>query len=223
MSETVHHSIPLAVKYSAASEAGQFSCYASTFGGPPDAYGDTIKAGAFAPSLAQHRAAGTSPALLWAHDQSQPLGVITNLIEDTRGLRMDGKLTLEVARAAEAYALMKAGALAFSIGYQTVKATSLGKGIRQLDEIRLFEVSAVAIPANSNAKLISVKGPPDLVDQHNPRVIERILTDSGVTRSQAKRIVALGKTAFRPRDVAIAEQYLSQKLMAASRAIRKSF
>jgi HK97 family phage prohead protease len=221
MSDSYHHSIPLAVKFSAASEAGTFSGYASTFGGKPDAYGDVIAAGAFAKSIAEHRAAGTVPALLWSHDQSQPIGVITHLVEDAKGLRVDGKLTLEVVRAAEAYALMKAGALAFSIGYKTVQATSLGRGVRQLNELKLYEISAVAIPANSSAKIISVKARPDVTDQNNPRAIEQILRDAGVARNQAKRIVSLGKSAFRERDVLIADSKLSQKLIAASRAIEK--
>ncbi len=212
-------SIPIGVKFSAASEAGQFSCYASTFGGKPDAVGDVIKAGAFAKSLQEN----PKPALLWSHNMSEPIGVIKSLVEDNHGLRMDGQLTLEVARAAEAYALMKAGALAFSIGYRVVSASSLSKGIRQLDEIKLFEVSAVAIPANPSAKLISVKVAPDALDQNSPRAIEQILRDAGVTRSHAKRIIALGKSAFRDRDVLIADFKLSQKLIAASRAIQKSF
>ncbi len=210
------YSFPLAIKFSGASEAGSFSGYGSTFGGNPDAYGDVIAAGAFAKSIAAHRAAGTSPALLWSHDANQPIGIITQLTEDSRGLRVDGKLTLEVARAAEAHALMKAGALAFSIGYHALQSTPLGKRGRQLDEIKLFEVSAVAMPANTNAKLISVKVRPDAVDQHNPRVIEQILRDGGVTRNQAKRILSLGKAAFRQRDVVLADDILSQKLLAAS-------
>jgi HK97 family phage prohead protease len=218
MSET-KFSIPLAVKFSAASEAGQFSAYASTFGLPPDAVGDIVKPGAFTKSIAQHRAAGTAPALLWSHDVTQPIGVITRLIEDQHGLRMDGKLTLEVARAAEAYALMKAGALAFSIGYQVVDSTRLGKRGRQLNELKLHEVSACAIPANTNARLLSVK----VIDQNNPRVIEKILCDGGVTRNQAKRIISVGKSAFRERDVLVADSKLSQKLIAASRAIENSF
>jgi HK97 family phage prohead protease len=216
-------SIPIGIKFSAGSEAGTFSGYGSTFGGNPDAMGDVITAGAFQKSIAEHRANGTSPALLWSHDPNQPIGVITQLTEDSRGLRVDGKLTLEVARAAEAHALMKAGALAFSIGYHALASTPLGKRGKQLSEIKLFEVSAVAMPANSNAKLISVKVRPDLLDQNSPRVIERILRDAGVSRNNAKRILSLGSKAFRQRDVVIANDRLSQKLLAASRAIQNSF
>jgi uncharacterized protein len=219
MSDNKHFSLPIAIKFSAASEAGTFSGYGSTFNGSPDAMGDIVAPGAFTKSIAAHRTAGTAPALLWSHDQNQPIGIITQLTEDSKGLRVDGKLTLGVARAAEAYALMKAGALAFSIGYNTMSSTPLGRGGKRLDQIKLFEVSAVSMPANTNAKLISIKVRPDLLDQNSPRVIERILRDAGVTRSQSKRIISLGSKAFRQRDVVIADDLLSQKLLAASRAI----
>ncbi|MEH2626792.1 HK97 family phage prohead protease [Bradyrhizobium sp. AZCC 1719] len=219
MSTDYQHSIPLAVKFSSSSQAGEFSGYASTFGGQPDAYGDIIAPGAFTKTITQHKAAGTSPALLWSHDMSQPIGVITKLVEDAHGLFMEGRLTLEVNRAAEAYALMKAGALAFSIGYQVSAATSLGKRERRLDEIKLYEVSCVAVPANTNAKLVSIKAKPDIFDQNSPRVIEQILRGNGVSRRHAKRIVALAKDAFEERDVLIAKQSLSTKLLAAAQAI----
>ena len=212
-------SFPLAIKFSPSSEAGQFTAYGSTFNGAPDAYGDVIAPGAFAKSIAAHRASGTAPALLWSHDQSLPIGVMTQLFEDSKGLRVNGQLALDVEKGRDAYALMKLGALSLSIGYQVVDSVSLGRRGRQLNEIKLFEISAVAIPANSSAKIISVKV---ATDQNNPRVIEKILRDAGVTRLHAKRILALGKAAFRQRDAVIAENNITEKLIAASRAIQNS-
>ena len=72
-------SLPLAIKYSAGADAGTFSAYGSTFGPPADSYNDIIAPGAFTKTIADHRAAGTSPALLWSHDMQQPIGVITQL------------------------------------------------------------------------------------------------------------------------------------------------
>lgn len=216
----VRHSIPLAVKWSSASQAGEFVGYASTFGGEPDAYGDVVAPGAFAATIAEHKAKGTTPALLWSHDQSQPIGVIAKLTENDHGLLMEGRLTLDVGKAAEAHALMKAGALAFSIGYQTTKSTALGKGIKRLDAVKLYEVSAVAIPANSNAKLVSVKTQPSLIDQHSPRTIEKILRDAGVSWRLAKQIATLGKPALKEREVLLADQPLTKRLIDATRSIQ---
>src|SRR3982074_1437606 len=108
MSDT-RYSLPLAIKSS--NDLGEFKAYGSTFGGKPDAHGDIIAPGAFTQSLAAHRANGTAPALLWAHDQSLPIGVITHAYEDAKGLRIDGKLALDVEKGKDAYALMKMNAL----------------------------------------------------------------------------------------------------------------
>jgi HK97 family phage prohead protease len=221
--ETKRLSAPLQIKFGAAKEAGEFSAYASTFGGPPDSYGDIIARGAFANSLAAHKAAGTTPALLWSHDQSQPIGVITRLVEDSKGLLLDGQLALDVAKAKEAHALMKLGGVGMSIGYRVVKASPASRSGRQLDEIKLFEISAVAIPANPAAKVLSVKTRPNLFDQHNPRVIERILRDSGVSHKQAMRIISLGSAAFSERDVLAANDKFARKIAAVTAAIAKSF
>lgn len=210
------YTFPLAVKFSPDDQAGTFTAYGSTFDGKPDAHGDIIAPGAFASSIALHRAKGTSPALLWSHDQSQPIGVITQLYENAKGLRVDGKLALDVEKGSDAYALMKMGALSLSIGYQALDSKSLGTkgGGRRLIEINLYEVSAVSMPSNTDAKIISVK----LTDQNNPRVVEKILRDAGISRLHAKRILSIGKKAFR-RDAVLADHNLSQKLIAAKRAI----
>ncbi|WP_373694488.1 HK97 family phage prohead protease [Rhizobium sp. AN63] len=56
------------------SAMGIFDGYGSTFGGDPDSHGDVIAPGAFANSLKEHASRNTRPALLWAHDRSEPIG-----------------------------------------------------------------------------------------------------------------------------------------------------
>jgi HK97 family phage prohead protease len=219
--DTAEHkrfAIPIALKFSTASEAGLFTGWASTFNGPPDAYGDVIATGAFTDTINKHRANDTAPALLWSHDMGSPIGIISQLRESAYGLQIDGRLALDVARGADAHALMKLGALGLSIGYRATSSTPMRNG-RTLKSVDLFEVSAVAIPANSAAKVISVKARPDLVDLNNPRVAERILRDGGYGHAQSKAIVSLAKRAFKQRDVAIAEQILARKLIAAAAAL----
>ncbi len=110
----IRHTIPLETKF-AADEAGVIAGYASIFGGEPDAYGDVVSPGAFAASLADHRKRGTTPVMLWAHDQSRPIGAWTDIREDAIGLSVKGRLTLESAAGREAHALLKAGALKESL------------------------------------------------------------------------------------------------------------
>jgi uncharacterized protein len=218
---TKQFGLPLQVKHVAAREAGTFSGWGSTFGGPADAYNDEIQLGAFAKSIAAHRAAKTAPALLWSHTMSEPIGVVTQLVEDSYGLRVDGKLTLQVSRAAEAHALMRAGALGLSIGYSAINSTRKPGGIRLLTEIKLHEISCVSIPANSNSKIISVKTQPTIAELQDLRVAERILRDGGYSHKQATAIVSRGRAAFKQRDVAEADDRLAKKIMAAVFQLRK--
>jgi HK97 family phage prohead protease len=211
--------IPIAVKFSAATEAGTFSGYGSTFGGTADSYGDVVAVGAFTKTIADHRKAGTSPALCWSHSLSDPIGTINQLTEDAHGLRVDGKLALGVERGRDAHELMKMGALGLSIGYRPVRATPNGRNGRTLNEVTLYEISAVSVPANSAARITSIKARPDVAELNDPRVLERCLRDAGWSRSQAKEITFLGKAALRPLDVAIADQKLSRKLLAAAAAM----
>jgi HK97 family phage prohead protease len=169
-------------------EAGAFTGYASTFGGSPDAYGDIVAPGAFTASLAAHAAAGTVPAMLWSHDQSQPIGVWTNVTEDAKGLAVSGQLLIDgVPQAAAAYALMKANALGLSIGY---KVTAMTEGTPNvLQAVDLYEISLVAIPANSRAQITSVKS--------SPREFERLLREKvGLSVREAKRLCAGGYAAM---------------------------
>ena len=96
---------------------GTIEGYGSVFNVVDD-WGDIIVPGAFAATLAAHKAAGTMPAMLWQHRDAEPIGVWTDMVEDSRGLRVKGRLVLEAPRGKEAHALLKAGALnGLSIGF----------------------------------------------------------------------------------------------------------
>ena len=135
-------------------EPGSFTGYGAIFGNE-DSQGDIIERGAFAEDLRQN---GTVRPWLWQHRADAPIGSVT-LSEDARGLRMSGRLLLDVAQARECYALMKAGVVTgASIGYETLKSKNGGGGTRMLQAVRLWEVSAVTFPANALARIDSVRG-----------------------------------------------------------------
>jgi HK97 family phage prohead protease len=116
--------------------------YASVFG-IADQGGDVVAAGAFAASVK----AGNRVAMLWQHDPAQPIGVWEAVVEDSRGLRVKGRLLPEVARAREAAALIAAGAIdGLSIGYRVKRASRDAEGRRVLQEVDLWEVSLVTFP-----------------------------------------------------------------------------
>lgn len=188
-------------KVAAAEAAGTFRGYASVFGGEPDSYGDIIAPGAFAASLAAYKARDTAPALLWAHDSSEPIGKWLSLEEDRHGLAVSGKLTLGTKRGAEAHALMKDDALGLSIGYRVAPGGSTFQGSnRILKTIELFEISAVAMPANSSARVTAVKSAEGL-RPNNIRDFEAVLRDAcGFSVREAKRIASAGWPALVRRD-----------------------
>lgn len=135
-------------------EAGTFTGYAATFSKRPDSYGDIIDPGAFAKTLKEH---GKRVKILWNHNVLEPIGKPEELIEDSKGLLVKGKLSLGVQRAKEVLSLMKDGVITeMSIGYDTLKE-SWQNGIRHLQEVRLWDTSPVTFAANPDAVIVSVK------------------------------------------------------------------
>ncbi len=134
---------------------GRFAGYASVFD-VVDNQRDSMQRGAFSETLARGIA---NVKLLWQHQQSEPIGVFDKIFEDAHGLYVEGRLLLDVARAKEAYALLKAGALTgLSIGYSPVRYRIDDEtGVRQLTEVDLWEVSLVTFPANQAANVTVVK------------------------------------------------------------------
>jgi uncharacterized protein len=179
---------PVEVKLAGAT--GGIAGYASVFGGEPDAYGDVIARGAFARSLARHKADGTAPALLWSHDPAEPIGRWDLATEDEIGLRVEGILDGNVQRAREALSLIKGGSVTgLSIGFRTMPGGSRfdATGVRVLTEVDLVEVSLVALPANRRARV-------EAKSVGNLRDFERFLREAGFSKSQAARLAKGGWT-----------------------------
>lgn len=172
----------------AVGDDGTVEGYASVFG-VRDNYDDVIVAGAFIATLAAHRAAGTMPAMLWQHDPSQPIGIWTDMREDAKGLFIKGQLALQTRQGAEAYALLKLGALTgLSIGFIAKQwGYDRDTDVRTLTEIELWEVSMVTFPANEKARVTNVKSSNDLA---TPKDAERILRDAGFSKSEATAYVS---------------------------------
>ena len=175
-------------------DAGTFEGYASTFGNV-DSGGDKVLPGAFVEGLASARRKGHTVKMLWNHDPGQPIGVWDDLAEDAKGLWGKGRLVMEVAKAREVHALMKAGAIdGLSIGYRTKEAAPEGN-VRLLKKLDLFEVSVVTMPMNDRAKLTSVKSEAleeiteklKAGDRLTEREFETMAKGLGLSNSQAER------------------------------------
>lgn len=193
---------------------GVIEGYGSVFN-VTDSYEDVIAPGAFAATLAAHKAAGTMPAMLWQHDVEKPIGVWTDITEDATGLRVRGQLALETSRGKEAYVLCKMNALnGLSIGFVSKQwAYDAQSNIRTLTEIDLWEVSLVTFPANRAARVTGVKS--DKQPITSIRQAEQALRDVGVPADKSKELISLVK------QVVIAERDASDAAtQAAQRAQR---
>lgn len=192
------------LKFTGGESAMTFSGYGAVFGNT-DAYGDVIVPGAFADTLSAARKSGLWPAMLSQHggwgmtaDDLTPVGVWTDLAEDGKGLRVEGKLA-DTPRGQELYKLMKMeprpAINGLSIGYIAKEWTARSKPDeprRTLKKIDLIEISPVTFPANGKARVQAVKA---IEEMQKLSDVERYLREScGLSRSEAVAVVSRCKS-----------------------------
>jgi hypothetical protein len=159
--------------------AGEVEGFAAGYGNR-DRSGEAIRPGAFARSLEEARRRGVMPAMLLYHDPARPAGRWLSFEERPEGLHAKGALALDTADGAEAYRLLKAGAIGgLSVGFIPQKRETARDGTPEIVEADLVEVSFTPIPANPAAVITSVKAAPGVRD------IEKALRALGLSQRQA--------------------------------------
>ena len=134
-----------------------------------DSDGDVIKAGAFTKTLSLNGVKSKNPRIkhLLNHSPTQPLGVLTELKEDSKGLYYESKigkhnLGMDFIKMVESDLIKE-----HSIGYQVKKFNQVksredyqdGDVRRELTELKLWEGSSLtAWGANPNTPLTGLKG-----------------------------------------------------------------
>ena len=177
---------------------GTFEGYGSVFGNK-DLGNDVIESGAFTKSLKRRKPQNVK--LLYQHKSDMPIGVFDEIREDDHGLVVKGRLALKTQAGAEAYELLKMGALdGLSIGFRVnPKEVSYDKrgNKRIIKEVDLMEVSLVTFPMNPQATVRSVKG-----EEISIREWENGMRDAfSLSRSEAKMAAKAVTDAFGQRDV----------------------
>lgn len=143
------------LKVKAVDETGKFTGIGAVYGNV-DLGGDKILPGAFTKTLV----AGNQLPLLWQHNPSDPIGTV-KVTDTSQGLMVEGQLLLSDPTAAKAYSFLKAGIIkGLSIGYDTVKAAWVDD-IRELRELKLWELSVVTFPMNESATVTGIKAMSD--------------------------------------------------------------
>lgn len=184
--------------------AGEFTAYASTFWGEPDSYGDIVAPGAFSKTIQEWADSGHPIPLLFGHRTDDPrmnIGAITEATEDEHGLRIRAKFDDESDIAQYTRKLVKEGRLSkLSFSYDTRDSASVvladGRHVRELRDIKLYEISLVPIPANPETEVIEAKSlgltPEEYRAMREDPVelyAEDIKTDEDDSEAQAEELV----------------------------------
>lgn len=120
-----------------------------------DSYDTTFRAGAFKKTISER---GDRIKVLWNHNSDEPIGKIIEIREDKKGLFVRGKLTEGVNKADDVYKNLKAGVIdTLSFGFMPLQSKKGDNGIRQITEVKLYEVSPVTFEANPTAQITDVR------------------------------------------------------------------
>lgn len=192
-------------------DTGRFTGYASVFGGV-DSYGDTIVKGAYESTLRQNG----KPMMFLEHSSSTPflggaatlpIGKFLVCKEDDKGLFVEGELTPGMSLSADVRAAMQHGTLSgLSVGGYVKKGdydeTETGRVIRKW--ANLVEISAVCMPADSAARIQSVKAEgfeAAIAEVTTIREFEYLLRDAGgFSKAAAQQLVARVKSLLQQGD-----------------------
>lgn len=172
-----------------AEDTGTFEGYASVFNNA-DAYGDIVRPGAFAETIAQFRDHGRVIPVLYGHDFADPfsnIGAVEEIREDDHGLFVKARLDLDNPKAQQVYRLMKAKRLnEMSFAYRVLDGgweEVDGEEVYEITRVKLFEVSVVPVGANPQAEIITVKQATQALvtaaKQANPAVAESVAKHAG--------------------------------------------
>lgn len=180
-------------------EDGSFVGYGSVFD-TVDSYRERVARGAFLQSLNAHEEKGTAPAMLWQHRSDEVIGIYDKMYEDEKGLVVEGRMNLDVAKAREAHSLMK---MTNASGARAIAGLSIGfmpkayeddneERIRTLTQVDLWEVSIVTFPANQDAMISEVRAAFAAGEVPQEKDVEAVLRDAGLSRKAAKALMAKG-------------------------------
>lgn len=176
-----------AVEFKATGNEGQYEGHFAIFGNVDDGY-DVSHAGMFQKTITER---GKRVKVFYAHDWNKLIGPPpTVLQEDAVGLFAGGRLTLGSFWGKEAWALMKDGALTEgSFGYEAVKFDFEnmpgGMNVRNLREVKLYEISPVPLGMNALTEIRAVKAA--LMKNSNQSSVNSDQSDGAIVKAYAEK------------------------------------
>ena len=142
---------------------GSIEGYASTWVKKPDSYGDVVRKGAFSKTLKEDWNGGKGIPFLWAHQMDNLKSFIgtADADEDEYGLHFVATFddTEEAQRVRNLYkdGRLRKFSFAFDVLENGLVTLEDGTKANELRELKLFEISAVTVPANDTAEMIDIK------------------------------------------------------------------
>ena len=163
MGNIIFKQAPIGELLDADEYAGIVKGYGSYFGNK-DSDNDVIMKGAYKKTIAEN---GSRVKYLYQHNMMQPIGKMREMYEDEKGLVFVAEIA-KTQLGKDVVELMKSGVLTEnSVGIMPMQKENKGN-YREITEVKLYEISAVTLAANEEAKIVDVKGNVD-VDKLNKR------------------------------------------------------
>jgi uncharacterized protein len=155
--------------------------YFSNFGNV-DHDKDVISKGAFAKSIQERGPQGANKILfLGFHDWQKVLGKPDVLVEDEKGLYFESTVA-DTSYGKDIIKLYESGLInEHSIGFNTIKARDLDNGVREIQEVYLWEGSAVVLGANSDTPFTGFKSITKEESDRQIKAITSLLRNGNVT------------------------------------------
>jgi HK97 family phage prohead protease len=153
MMDFIYKAAPIGDLIDADEKNGIVKGYGSFFDNM-DSDQDIIRKGAYTKTIKEN---GERVKYLYQHDMMQPIGKMVELYEDSKGLVFVAEIP-KTRLGSDVIELMKAGVITEnSVGILPVQK-EMKQGYREIREVKLFEISAVTLAANDQAKILDVKG-----------------------------------------------------------------
>ena len=192
------------------SESRTISGYAAVFGNK-DKAGDILIKGCFSKSIQDRgpeSAANDKIIVLWMHDMNEPIGRLTVLYEDDKGLYFEAPID-DVPRGNQAIKQLESGTLnQFSIGYQYVWENceyDAEKDAFMVKEVKLHEISVVSIGCNGETEYLGLKSIEDAekaYEELNAEISEVCSGMSAPKQQKIQRIISkvISLSSFKPEN-----------------------
>lgn len=143
--------------------SGSIEGYASTWVKKPDSYGDVVRQGAFSETLKTDWNGGKGIPFLWSHQMDNLKSFIgtADADEDDHGLHFVATFddTEEAQRVRKLYkdGRLRKFSFAFDVLENGLVTLEDGTKANELRKLKLFEISAVTVPANDTAEVVDIK------------------------------------------------------------------